>query len=61
MFSPFDIYSLFILLDFACKKKGVCCVNTLFGETLRKMRMEKGLSQVKLAKELFVYNSTVAR
>jgi len=42
-------------------EKGVCCVNTLFGETLRKMRMEKGLSQVKLAKELFVYNSTVAR
>ena len=36
-------------------------MNTLFGETLRKLRTERGLSQKQLGDQLFVYNSTVAR
>ena len=40
---------------------GVCCVNTLFAETLRKLRMKKGLSQIQLGKQLFVNHSTIAR
>ena len=36
-------------------------MSTLFGETLRKLRMKKGLSQKKLAEQLFVYNSTITR
>jgi transcriptional regulator with XRE-family HTH domain len=42
-------------------KMGVCCVNTLFAETLRKLRMKKGLSQIQLGKQLFVNHSTIAR
>jgi transcriptional regulator with XRE-family HTH domain len=37
------------------------CVSTLFAETLRKLRTERGLSQKQLGKQLFVYHSTVAR
>ena len=40
---------------------GVYCVNTLFAETLRKLRMKKGLSQIQLGKQLFVNHSTIAR
>ena len=36
-------------------------MNTMFAETLRKLRQEKGLSQVGLGKKMFVNNSTVAR
>ena len=36
-------------------------MNTLFAETLKKLRKEKGLSQVQLGKQMFVDNSTVAR
>ena len=37
------------------------CVNTLFAETLRKLRMERGLTQKQLGRLLFVYHSTIAR
>ena len=40
---------------------GVIYVNTLFAETLRKLRTERGLSQKQLGKQLFVYHSTIAR
>ena len=36
-------------------------MNTLFAETLRKLRMERGLSQEKLGKQMFIDHSTVAR
>ena len=36
-------------------------MNTLFAETLKKLRKEKGLSQIQLGKQMFVNNSTVAR
>ncbi len=36
-------------------------MNTLFAETLRKLRLEKGLSQIQLGKKMFVSNSTIAR
>ena len=36
-------------------------MNTLFAETLRKLRKEKGLSQIQLGKQMFVNNSTIAR
>ncbi len=36
-------------------------MNTLFGETLKKLRIEKGLSQVQLGNKLFVNGSTVNR
>ena len=36
-------------------------MSTLFAETLRKLRTERGLSQKQLGKQLFVYHSTVAR
>lgn len=36
-------------------------MSTLFGETLRKLRTEKGLTQNQLGNQLFVYNSTIAR
>ena len=36
-------------------------MNTLFAETLKKLRKEIGLSQVQLGKQMFVNNSTVAR
>ena len=35
--------------------------NTLFAETLRKLRTERGLSQVQLSEQLYVNRSTVAR
>lgn len=35
--------------------------NTLFAETLRKLRTERGLSQAQLSEQLFVNRSTVAR
>lgn len=40
---------------------GVDCVNTLFAETLRKLRTERGLAQKQLGNQLFVYHSTIAR
>ena len=40
---------------------GVICVNTLFAQTLRKLRTERGLSQKQLGRQLFVYHSTIAR
>ena len=36
-------------------------MNKRFGETLRKLRKERGLSQKQLGEQLFVYNSTIAR
>ena len=36
-------------------------MNTLFAETLKKLRKEKGLSQVQLGKQMFVNNFTAAR
>ena len=36
-------------------------MNKRFGETLRKLRKEKGLSQKQLGEKLFVYHSTIAR
>ena len=36
-------------------------MNTLFAETLRKLRKENGLSQIQLGKQMFVNNSTIAR
>ena len=36
-------------------------MNTLFAETLKKLRKEKGLSQIQLGEKLFVNKSTVAR
>ena len=36
-------------------------VNVLFAETLRKLRVEKGLSQKELGKQMFVNHSTIAR
>ena len=39
----------------------VSSVNNLFAETLRKVREEKGISQSKLGKQMFVNHSTIAR
>ena len=39
----------------------MCSLNTLFAETLRKLRSERGLSQKPLGEKLFVNHSTVAR
>ena len=39
----------------------MCSLNTLFAETLRKLRSERGLSQKQLGEKLFVNHSTVAR
>ena len=36
-------------------------MNTIFSETLRKLREEKGLSQKQLGKQVFVNHSTIAR
>lgn len=36
-------------------------MNTTFAETLKRLREQKGLSQIQLGKQLFVNNSTVAR
>ena len=36
-------------------------MNTLFAQTLRKLRTERGLSQKQLGRQLFVYHSTIAR
>ena len=36
-------------------------MNKLFAETLKKLRKEKGLSQMDLGKQMFVNNSTVTR
>ena len=36
-------------------------MNVLFAETLRKLRVEKGLSQKELGKQMFVNHSTIAR
>ena len=36
-------------------------MNTLFAETLRKLRIEKGLSQIQLGRQMYVNNSTIAR
>ena len=42
-------------------REGVCCVNILFAENLRKMRTERGLTQKQLGQKLFVSHSTIAR
>ena len=36
-------------------------MNALFAETLKRLRTERGLSQIQLGKQMFVNNSTVAR
>ena len=36
-------------------------MNTSFSQTLKKLRKEKGLSQIQLGKQMFVDNSTIAR
>ena len=36
-------------------------MNMLFAETLKKLRTERGLSQQKLAEQMYVTRSTVAR
>ncbi len=36
-------------------------MNTLFAETLRKLRTERGLTQKQLGQQLFVNHSTIAR
>lgn len=36
-------------------------MNTLFAETLKRLRTERGLSQIQLGKQMFVNHSTVAR
>ena len=36
-------------------------MNTLFAETLKRLRTERGLSQSQLGKRMFVNNSTVTR
>lgn len=36
-------------------------MNTMFADTLRKLRKEKGLSQIQLANQMFVDKSTIAR
>lgn len=36
-------------------------MNTQFAETLKRLRKEKGLSQIQLGNQMFVNNSTVAR
>ena len=36
-------------------------INTLFAETLKKLRIEKGLSQKSLANQIYVTRSTIAR
>ncbi|MDO5456574.1 MAG: helix-turn-helix transcriptional regulator, partial [Eubacteriales bacterium] len=43
-------------------RKGKCGImNTLFAGTLKKLRKEKGLSQVQLGNQMFVSNSTITR
>ncbi len=41
--------------------KGGAALNSIFAETLRKLREEKGLTQKQLGKLMFVNHSTVAR
>ena len=36
-------------------------MKTLFAETLRKLRKEKGLSQIQLGRQMYVNNSTINR
>ena len=36
-------------------------MNMLFAETLRKLRLERGLSQIQLSEQLYVARSTIAR
>ena len=36
-------------------------MNTLFAETLKQLRKEKGLSQIQMGNLMFVNNSTIAR
>ena len=36
-------------------------MDTLFAETLKKLRTDKGITQIQLGRQLFVNNSTVAR
>ena len=43
------------------RKAGYIAMNTLFAETLRKLRREKGFSQIQLADQMFVNKSTIAR
>ena len=44
------------------RKKVECVImNTIFAETLKKLRKEKGLSQIQLGEKLFVNKSTIAR
>ena len=36
-------------------------MNILFADTLKRLRTEKGLSQIQLGKQMSVSNSTIAR
>ncbi len=36
-------------------------MNTLFGETLKKLRVQRGLSQIQLGRQMYVNHSTVSR
>lgn len=49
------------IIMFIIKKRGVLRLNTLFAETLRKLRIKRGLSQIQLGKQMFVNHSTIAR
>lgn len=44
------------------RRKEECIImSTSFSQTLRRLRKEKGLSQIQLGKQMFVDNSTIAR
>lgn len=44
------------------ERKAACMIkNNLFAETLKKLREDKGLSQIQLGKQMFVSNSTITR
>ena len=43
------------------QKGGVMSMSTLFAETLKKLRKERGLSQNQLGQRMYVNNSTIAR
>ena len=44
------------------RRKVKCTImNTLFAETLKKLRKEKGISQIQLAKLMFVNNATISK
>lgn len=45
----------------AGKKDEIQVMNTIFAETLKKLRKEKGISQIQLGKLLYVNNATVSK